>query len=40
MSLHEHRSIHAVAEGFFATVRAELLDDESYATRKDAESSI
>jgi putative transposase len=30
----------AVAESFFATLRAELLDHESYATRKDAESSI
>jgi transposase InsO family protein len=30
----------AVAESFFATLRAELLDHESYATRNDAESSI
>ena len=30
----------AVAESFFATLRAELVDDERYATRQDAETSI
>ena len=30
----------AVAESFFATLRAELVDDERYATRSTAESSI
>ena len=30
----------AVAESFFATLRAELVDDERYATRRSAESSI
>lgn len=30
----------AVAESFFATLRAELVDDETYRTRRAAESSI
>jgi transposase InsO family protein len=30
----------AVAESFFATLRAELVDDEHYATRREAEISI
>ena len=30
----------AVAESFFATLRAELVDDEHYATRRHAEASI
>jgi putative transposase len=30
----------ACAETFFATLRAELVDDERYATRRNAESSI
>ena len=30
----------AVAESFFATLRAELIDDERYTTRRDAETSI
>jgi transposase InsO family protein len=30
----------AVAESFFATLRAELVDDERYPTRQAAETSI
>ena len=30
----------AVAESFFATIKAELIDDEDYATRADAVTSI
>jgi transposase InsO family protein len=30
----------AVAESFFATLRAELVDDERYTTRRTAEHSI
>ena len=36
----EHRSINAVAESFFATLRAELVDAERYLTRDAAEKSI
>ena len=32
--------INAVAESFFATLRAELVDDERYRTRRAAETSI
>jgi putative transposase len=31
---------HACAETFFATLRAELVDDECFSTRCDAERSI
>ena len=36
----EHRSINAVAESFFATLRAELIDHERYATHDAAAISI
>jgi transposase InsO family protein len=38
--LTEHRSINAVAESFFATLRSELVDHERYATNDAATLSI
>jgi putative transposase len=38
--LTEHRSINAVAESFFGTLRAELVDHEQYVTHDAARGSI
>ena len=38
--LTEHRSINAVAESFFASLRAELVDHAHYAARYEAKLSI
>lgn len=38
--LDQYRSINAVAESFFATLRAELVDHERYLSHEDAMSSI
>jgi transposase InsO family protein len=38
--LTEHRSINAVAESFFATLKAELVDEMRFPTRDAAMASI
>lgn len=38
--LDKHRSINAVAESFFATLKRELADDADWATRDDARTAV